>query len=330
MHDITSAMASQVVETVDEHVLEPLSSEPVIVAVPEVQSVSSDTESSDSHMFATAPSSSALADVSGWCDQVPPASGDTADVNVLCGNSGSPPALPRQDSVPPKPWSSYDTSSSDLSDTDFTHVPRLAPAALSNQECSDDIGFFDLTPGLHDVCDMLEALHISASVPRTMTVVNSLESMDPTPSNAAPSPPQFPTPDSPTVPEVVWNLPYGDRHLGVPRLGTPLEEPDADADGRHEAPGAMARRRRRRRAPRPRRRIPTIPGSSPEPARLTRDEGVARVLRRRRPAPEDDSDEAQEATARQKRQRQGQATNVWRALPLLPNSSFGHPPERRL
>ncbi|CAG9945515.1 unnamed protein product [Clonostachys rosea f. rosea IK726] len=176
IQDATSSVAHQVVKTADEHALDALSSEPVIVDMTEVESVGSDTESSGSHMFATAPSPSALADAPGWCDLAPPASGGTADVSFPLGNSGSSPAPPRQGSMSPRPWSGY-ASSSDLSDAGFTLVPRPAPAALSSQECSDDIGFVDSTQGLHGVCGMLDGLHISASLAKSKTAINSLESM---------------------------------------------------------------------------------------------------------------------------------------------------------
>ncbi|CAH0022746.1 unnamed protein product [Clonostachys rhizophaga] len=332
MQDATS-VASQVVETADEHASDTLSSEPVIFDMEDVESVGSDTESSGSHMFATALSPSALADALGWWDLAPPASGGTADVSFPLGSSGSPPAPRRQDSVSPKPWSGSAPSSSDLSDAGFTLVPRPAPAALSNQECSDDVGFVDSTQGVHAVCGMLDALHISASLAKSKTVVNRLESIDRTTSKAASPPPESHLPDSPTLPQMFCDLPQGDGHLAVPSLGTPLGESDADADGCAEGSGVLARRRRRRRAPRAPKasmRAPTVPGSSLEPACLTRDEGAPRVLSRRRPAPEDDSDEALNAPPRPKRRRRGQAAHAWRTIPPLPYTSLRPPPESRL
>ncbi|CAG9986368.1 unnamed protein product [Clonostachys byssicola] len=298
--DATSSVASWVVETADEHANDALLSDPVIVDMAEVESVGSDTEDSgSSHMLATAPSPSALADAPGWCHHVP--------------------------------------SSPDLSDAGFTLVPRPAPAALSNRECSGDIGLVDPTPtqGLHAVCDMLDALHISASLATSKMVVDSMESVGRATTKAAPPTPEMHLPDSPTLPQMFCDLPQGDRHLAVPSLGTPLGESDADADadGGPECAGAMARRRRRRRAPRaPKawRRTPTVPGSSPEPARLTRDERAAPVLSRRRPAPEDDSDEALDVAPRPKRRRRGQAAHAWRTVPPLPYSSLRPPPEHRL
>lgn len=333
MQDATS-LASQVAKTADEHALDDtLSSEPVIVDMAEMESVGSDTESSGSHMFATALSPSALADAPGWCDLAPPASGGTTEVSFPLGNSRSPPARGRQDSVSPKPWSGYDPSSSDLSEAGFTLVPRLAPAAFSNHECNDDIGFVDPTQGVHAVCEMLDALHISASLAKPKTVVGSLESMDHATSKAASPPPELHLPDSPTLPQMFCDLAQCDGHLAVPSLGIPLGESDADADGCAEGSGVLARRRRRRRAPRAPKawmRAPTVPGSSPEPARLTRHEGAPTVLSRRRPAPEDDTDEALNAPPRPKRRRRGQAAHAWRIIPPLPYTSLRPPPERRL
>ncbi|VUC36992.1 unnamed protein product [Clonostachys rosea] len=328
MQDAASPMTSQVVQTSDEYDWKPLSSEPVILAMEEVQSVSSDTESSGPHMVATTQSSPAPAVTPLRYDQVPLTSDGTADVNFLLGASDFPLVPRRLASVPSESCSEDDIFPFELSDVEFTHAPRVVSAALSNNECSNDISSVDSTQGLNVVCDLLQALHISPSLPKTNRVVDGLESIDPTLSSSG-SPP----------PEMVCDLPQGDGHLTFPRLGIQLQESDADADtdGDHDGPGVMARRRRPRRTPRlpkPWRRTPAIPGSSPEfspmPTRSTPCEGAAIIRRRRRPAPEDDSDEALEATARTKRRRQGQATNAWRAIPPLPSSSFEPPAERRL